>query len=113
MLSRDVRLPSIDGLREFEAAARLGSFERATEELNITASAISKRISTVEDLLAQRCQRLRITTPPTRWWRCPSASPPRRRRNTTCCRTRRAARRRGSVSGSARSAPKRRVIHRR
>ena len=106
MFSRDVRLPSIDGLRAFEAAARLGSFERAAEELSITASAISKRISTVEDLLgtplllrdpkalaltatgkeylaqvssalsllaamplhqraAQRCQRLRITTPPT------------------------------------------------
>lgn len=47
----DVRFPSIDGLRAFEAAARLGSFERAADELNVTASAVSKRVSTVEDLL--------------------------------------------------------------
>ena len=31
--SPDVRFPSIDGLRAFEAAARLGSFERAADEL--------------------------------------------------------------------------------
>ena len=47
----DVRFPSIDGLRAFEAAARLGTFERAAEELAITASAVSKRVGTVEDLL--------------------------------------------------------------
>ena len=101
-----LRLPSIDGLRAFETAARLGSFERAAEALNITASAVSKRVATLEDLLgaalftrgakalaltatgkeylaqvsaalelltamplhqrvAQRSQRLRVTTPPT------------------------------------------------
>ena len=48
----DVRFPSIDGLRAFEAAARLGSFERAADELAITASAVSKRLATLEDLLA-------------------------------------------------------------
>lgn len=47
----DVRFPSIDGLRAFEAAARLGTFERAADELNVTASAVSKRVSTVEELL--------------------------------------------------------------
>ncbi|MDO9598011.1 MAG: LysR substrate-binding domain-containing protein [Azoarcus sp.] len=47
----DVRFPSIDGLRAFEAAARLGSFERAADELNVTASAVSKRLATVEELL--------------------------------------------------------------
>lgn len=47
----DVRLPSIDGLRAFEAAARLGTFERAADELAITASAVSKRVSTVEELI--------------------------------------------------------------
>src|SRR5437867_2203405 len=47
----DVRLPSLDGLRAFEAAARLGSFERAADELAITASAVSKRVATVEELL--------------------------------------------------------------
>lgn len=51
MPTADVRLPSIDGLRAFEAAARLGSFERAADELHITASAVSKRVATVEELL--------------------------------------------------------------
>lgn len=46
-----VRLPSIDGLGAFEASARLGSFERAAQELHITASAVSKRVATLEDLL--------------------------------------------------------------
>jgi LysR family glycine cleavage system transcriptional activator len=49
---QDVRFPSIDGLRAFEAAARLGSFERAAEELAVTASAISKRVATLEELLS-------------------------------------------------------------
>lgn len=47
----DVRFPSIEGLRAFEAVARLGSFERAAEELAVTASAVSKRVATLEDLL--------------------------------------------------------------
>ena len=51
MPSAALRLPSIDGLRAFETAARLGSFERAAEALNITASAVSKRVSTLEELL--------------------------------------------------------------
>jgi len=50
--ARDVRLPSIDALRAFEAAARLGTFERAADELAIGASAISKRVATLEELLA-------------------------------------------------------------
>jgi DNA-binding transcriptional LysR family regulator len=51
MPSPALRLPSIDGLRAFETAARLGSFERAADALNITASAVAKRVATVEDLL--------------------------------------------------------------
>ncbi len=47
----DLRIPSIEGLRAFEAAARLGTFERAAEELAVSASAVSKRVATVEDLL--------------------------------------------------------------
>lgn len=47
----DLRFPSIEGLRAFEAAARLGSFERAAEALSITASAVSKRVATLEDLI--------------------------------------------------------------
>ena len=46
-----LRLPSIDGLLAFEASARLGSLERAADALNISASAVSKRISALEDLL--------------------------------------------------------------
>ncbi len=49
--SGDVRFPSIEGLRAFEAAARLGSFERAADELNLSASAVGKRIATVEELI--------------------------------------------------------------
>jgi DNA-binding transcriptional LysR family regulator len=47
----DLRLPSIEGLRAFEAAARLGTFERAAEELAVTASAIGKRVAAIEALL--------------------------------------------------------------
>jgi LysR family glycine cleavage system transcriptional activator len=49
----DLRFPSIDGLRAFEAAARLGSYERAAGELAVTASAIGKRVATLEGLLGQ------------------------------------------------------------
>lgn len=51
MAAPDIRFPSIDGLRAFEAAARLGSFERAADELSVTASAVGKRIAALEDLL--------------------------------------------------------------
>lgn len=44
----DLRLPSIDCLLAFEALARLGSFERAAQELDVTASAVSKRLATLE-----------------------------------------------------------------
>lgn len=50
-MSTDLRFPSIEALRAFEAAARLGSFERAADELAITASAVSKRVAALEDLL--------------------------------------------------------------
>ena len=50
---QDLRFPSIDGLRAFEAASRLGSFERAADELAVTASAVSKRVATLEDLLGK------------------------------------------------------------
>jgi len=50
-MTTDVRYPSIDGLRAFECTARLGSFERAADELAITASAVSKRVATLEELV--------------------------------------------------------------
>ncbi len=47
----ELRFPSIDGLRAFEAVARLGSLERAAMALHISASAVGKRIHTLEELL--------------------------------------------------------------
>ena len=43
------RLPSLSALRAFEAAARLGSFKHAAEELAVTATAISHRIRVLEE----------------------------------------------------------------
>lgn len=47
------RLPPLPNLIAFDAAARLGSFVRAAEELRLTPSAISHRIRTLEDSLGQ------------------------------------------------------------
>ena len=44
-----LRLPPLAALRIFEAAARLGSFRRAADELNLTPSAVSHGIETLED----------------------------------------------------------------
>ena len=46
-----LRVPSLDGLLAFEAAARYGTFERAAEALCITGSAAAKRVAAVEQLL--------------------------------------------------------------
>jgi len=45
------RLPQLNQIRGFEAAARLGSFKAAAGELNITPTAISHQISNLEDRL--------------------------------------------------------------
>jgi len=45
------RLPPLNSLRVFEAAARHKSFRQAAEELNITASAVSHAMQTLEDWL--------------------------------------------------------------
>ena len=42
------RTPSLHALRAFEAAARLGSFARASEELHLTPSAISHQVRALE-----------------------------------------------------------------
>ena len=47
----DTRFPSIDALRAFEAATRLGSFDKVAVELAITASAVSKRVASLEHLI--------------------------------------------------------------
>lgn len=46
-------MPPFVALRVFEAAARLGSFARAAEELGITAGAVSQHIRTLEEFAGQ------------------------------------------------------------
>jgi len=48
------RLPSLAGLLAFEAAGRNESFTKAAEELNVTQTAISHRIKTLEALLGRQ-----------------------------------------------------------
>lgn len=43
------RLPSLNGLRAFEAAGRLGSFTAAARELNVTQTAVSRLVRLLED----------------------------------------------------------------
>ena len=45
------RLPPLNAIRAFEAAARHLSFTRAAEELNVTQAAISHQIKGLEDVL--------------------------------------------------------------
>ncbi|NVK56859.1 MAG: LysR family transcriptional regulator [Alteromonadaceae bacterium] len=47
------RLPPLNALRGFEAAARLGSFSKASSELCITQSAVSHQIKALEDYFGQ------------------------------------------------------------
>ena len=58
--------PSLRGLRTFCVAARLGSFRRASEELFVTASAVSHQIKSLEDELGEplfaRSNRDRVLT---------------------------------------------------
>jgi LysR family transcriptional regulator, glycine cleavage system transcriptional activator len=48
------RLPSLNGLRAFEAAARHLSFTQAAGELNVTQTAISHQIRRLEEELGVR-----------------------------------------------------------
>ena len=45
--------PPLNALRGFEAAARLGSFHKAAEELHLTQSAISQQIRSLENFVEQ------------------------------------------------------------
>jgi LysR family transcriptional regulator, glycine cleavage system transcriptional activator len=49
--TRNTRFPSIESLRAFEAMTRLGSYEKVAQELAVTASAVAKRIASLETLL--------------------------------------------------------------
>jgi LysR family glycine cleavage system transcriptional activator len=60
------RLPPLDTLRVFEAAARLKSFKAAGDELNVTASAVSHRVATLEEelgtaLFVRHTRRIELT----------------------------------------------------
>ena len=60
------RLPPLSSLRVFEAAARHNSFRKAADELNLTASAVSHGIQTLEswlgvELFHREARRLRLT----------------------------------------------------
>lgn len=45
------RLPSLNGLRAFEAAARHGSFKAASDELSVTPAAVSRMVRLLEERL--------------------------------------------------------------
>src|SRR4029079_12955603 len=45
------RLPPLNAVRAFEAAARHLSFTRASEELNVTQAAVSHQVKALEDRL--------------------------------------------------------------
>jgi LysR family glycine cleavage system transcriptional activator len=60
------RLPPLSALRPFEAAARLGSFTRAAEELHITHGAVSHQVRALEEhlgtaLFARHGKRVALT----------------------------------------------------
>lgn len=62
------RLPPLNALRAFDAAARSESFTRAAEELNVTQGAISHQVKALEAVLGVKLfnrerQRLAITEP--------------------------------------------------
>ena len=48
------RLPPLNAIKAFEAAARHGSFTRAAAELNVTHGAVSRQIRLLEDWLGTR-----------------------------------------------------------
>src|ERR1044071_9876295 len=60
------RLPPLNTLRTFEAAARSESFTRAARELNVTQGAVSQQVKSLEaalgiKLFARERQRLSLT----------------------------------------------------
>ena len=61
------RLPPLNAIKAFEAAARLGSFTRAAEELSVTHGAVSRQIRMLEDWLGTklflRTSRRAVPTP--------------------------------------------------
>jgi LysR family glycine cleavage system transcriptional activator/LysR family transcriptional regulator of beta-lactamase len=61
------RLPSLNGLRAFEAAGRHGSFTRAAKELNVSQAAVSRMVRLLEQrlgfvLFQRQANALELTT---------------------------------------------------
>ena len=61
-----MKMPSLSGLRAFDAAARLGSFKAAAGELKVTPTAISHQVRTLEeqlgfDLFIREVRNIRLT----------------------------------------------------
>lgn len=52
MVHRSYRLPSLKALAAFEASARHRSIQRAADELNVTAGAVSRQVKALEEELA-------------------------------------------------------------
>ena len=88
------RLPPLNALRAFEAAARHLNFSRAADELSVTPGAVSQQIQNLEDyvgVVAVQAHAARACCSPTRprppcppcakpstaWPRPPRCSPPR------------------------------------
>ena len=55
MVYRHYRLPSLTALAAFEASARHRSIQRAADELNVTAGAVSRQVKALEEDLGRRC----------------------------------------------------------
>lgn len=53
-MAQRLPIPSLPGLRAFEAVARLLSFRKAAEELSVTTSAVSHQVRKLEDTLDVR-----------------------------------------------------------
>src|SRR5215467_12819301 len=60
------KLPSLNGAKAFEAAARTGSFAKAAEEMHVTPAAVSRMVHLLEDrfgfrLFERKANRLELT----------------------------------------------------
>ncbi len=67
-------IPPMTALRAFEAAARLGSFKQAADELCVTPSAVSHQIANLETMLGvelfhRRGRHLNLSEPGETYWR--------------------------------------------
>jgi len=64
----EAKLPSLSSIRAFEAAARLGSFARAAQELDTTAASVSYHVRRLEQqigirLFVRQAQSVQLTPP--------------------------------------------------